>query len=133
MTDKEKLKAIEDAIGSPLDNDYCFDEIIRVLEAQPDPHPLGSVPCMQATDDEWREFWEAHGFICLDWEGWVKPLKKPSGVDRYLGIERRMDGVTYRFWARREGAPLPGNPATLGEALDAVNELSATKIMGGWA
>jgi len=165
MTDKEKLKAIEDAIGSPLDPEYCFDEIFRILEAkpdptkmpewmerqfdnaektvaswpeskriaagiaQPDPHPLASMRFDEATPEQFREFWEAAGFAigAHDKKMWAdKPL---NGVTDELTV---FQGGMITLWSGDSDIHI-ASPLTFQEALDALNELAATKIMGGWA
>jgi hypothetical protein len=129
MTDKEKLKAIKDAIGSPLNNGLCFDEIIRVLNDEPDPHPLGSVRFDEATEEQFAEFWEAAGFVI--------------GGNTHVGIwaDKLVNGFPDELTVSKNGAIDMyagatsihlGRLPTFQEALDALNELAATKIMGGW-
>jgi hypothetical protein len=99
-------------------------------QAQPDPHPLGSVRFDEATEEQFVEFWGATGFMPLDWEGRSKPLANGGRLKPMLSVE--FGGLI--LYAMVGGAiPLPVRFATFQEALDALNELAATKIMGGWA
>jgi hypothetical protein len=99
-------------------------------QAQPDPHPLGSVRFDEATEEQFREFWGAAGFVIGGSENegiWADKLvngfpdeltvSKNGAIDMYAG------GTSISL----------GRLATFQEALDALNELAATKIMGGWA
>lgn len=128
MTDKEKLKAIEDAIGSPLDPEYCFDEIIRVLEAKPDPHPLGSVRFDEARAKEdkhkdFLEFFGAHGFEFEMDRSFYIAGKKAKRASLEFGVDV--------FGSVMVGA-IRVKAETFGEALRLLNEVAGTEMMGGW-
>jgi hypothetical protein len=109
----------------------CAQEsVLDILDAQPDPHPLGSVRFDEATEEQFREFWEAAGFVIGGSENegiWADKLV--NGFPDELTVSK--NGAIDMY----EGATsiYLGRLATFQEALDALNELAATKIMGGWA
>lgn len=120
---------LRSALGSMLDPEYCFDEIIRVLNDEPHPHPLASMRFDEATPEQFREFWEAAGFVI--------------GGNAHVGIwaDKLVNGFPDELTVSKNGAIdmyegatsiYLGRLATFQEALDALNELAATKIMGGW-
>jgi hypothetical protein len=143
MTDAERLNMIREACRDGLADAksipedqfmagvyYSFGKILDILESQPDPHPLGSVRFGEATEEQFREFWEAAGFVI--------------GGNAHVGIwaDKLVNGFPDELTVSKNGAIdmyegatsiYLGRPATFQEALDALNELAATKIMGGWA
>jgi hypothetical protein len=147
MTDAERLAKIREwaeglvgSAGPGPETDYqdCCDrasecaafEVLQILEAQPDPHPLGSVRFDEATEEQFREFWEAAGFVI--------------GGNAHVGIwaDKLVNGFPDELTVSKNGAIdmyegatsiYLGRLATFQEALDALNELAGTKIMGGWA
>jgi hypothetical protein len=143
MTDAERLNMIREACRDGLADAksipedqfmagvyYSFGKILDILESQPDPHPLGSVRFDEATEEQFREFWEAAGFVIGGSENegiWADKLV--NGFPDELTVSK--NGAIDMY----EGATsiYLGRFTTFQEALDALNELAATKIMGGWA
>ena len=98
-------------------------------QAQPETHPLGSVRFDEATEEQFREFWEAAGFV-------IGGNYKAMWAEKFLNGFPDEITVFPRGWitlfSGDTGTSLGLSP-TFQEALDALNELAATKIMGGWA
>jgi hypothetical protein len=140
MTDAERLNMIREACRDGLADAksipedqfmagvyYSFGKILDILESQPDPHPLGSVRFGEATEEQFREFWEAAGFTSV--HGWFE--RTVAGAPDDVTIYD--DGKASLWGGRSSSEVFLGKFATFQEALDALNELAATKIMGGWA
>jgi hypothetical protein len=143
MTDAERLNMIREACRDGLADAksipedqfmagvyYSFGKILDILESQPDPHPLGSVRFDEATEEQFREFWEAAGFVIGGSENegiWANRLV--NGFPDELTVLSRGNLTLYSGSVE----VFLDRAATFQEALDALNELAATKIMGGWA
>lgn len=103
--------------------------VLEILEAQPDPHPLASVR-FGSSLDQFKKYWEAQGFEVVG--GWARRFVS----DGENGLVVYHDGdlyVHYRVRDLEDGqslCPFIPRPSTYGDAL---NELTSTKIMGGWA
>jgi hypothetical protein len=143
MTDAERLNMIREACrdgladAKPIPEDqfmagvyYSFGKVLDILDAQPDPHPLGSVRFDEAREEQFREFWSAAGFLIRGSENesiWAD--KWVNGFPDELTVFPRGNLTLYAGGTEFFLGRLP----TFQEALDALNELAATKIMGGWA
>jgi hypothetical protein len=140
MTDAQRLAKIREACRDGLADAksipedqfmagvyYSFGKILDILESQPDPHPLGSVRFDEATEEQFREFWEAAGFVI-----------ESDYAERYL-VGDRVNLTIFQYGQAfmcddcDDIEMLLNYFPTFQEALDALNELAATKIMGGWA
>lgn len=145
MTDAEKLAKIREWMGSPMTEEFLNDhtapyylgyrcghdlakyEVGNILNAQPDPHPLGSVRFDEATEEQFKEFWKAAGFESA--QHWAQ--KFLAGDERTLAVFK---SGRISLCDECSGAEFDLSfEATFQEALDALNELAETKIMGGWA
>jgi hypothetical protein len=145
MTDAERLAKIREwtqgeQSPAPVMTEYldgfaegygCAQEsVLDILDEQPDPHPLGSVRFDEATEEQFKEFWEAAGFVIKGSENegtWADKLV--NGFPDELTVFPRGNLTLYAGGTEF----FLGRLATFQEALDALNELAATKIMGGWA
>jgi hypothetical protein len=150
MTDAGRWNALKrwaqlELAGCVIENDadrghaHAFKDVLTAIktleaqpdDAQPDPHPLGSVRFDEATPEQFRDFWGTAGFATADQDFssvWRRQRSTGSGQKVYI----YEDGVI--LWGDNWLNPVskPMFP-TFQEALDALNELAATKIMGGWA
>jgi hypothetical protein len=136
MTDAERLRAIKSVFSSAKSTAAALLAIQDILDAAPkisvaqlDPYPLGSVRFDEATEDQFVEFWEAAGFV-------IGTHAKKMWADRSLnGVTDELtvfQGGMITLWSGDSDIHI-ASPLTFQEALDALNELAATKIMGGWA
>lgn len=149
MTDAERLAKIREwvtgelrspHIATPYDTGVIHgygsaqESVLDILDAQPDPHPLGSVRFDEATEEQFVEFWGAAGFGANKWfwEGHLKQLRSSSDIGKGLLVEPN-GLLSYATERMTIALPQHYSFATFQEALDALNELAGTKIMGGWA
>ena len=88
---------------------------------------LRDIKFADATPEQFREFWEGEGWIVASSNGTF-----PTFACKYVRLG------SYRVEIREHGLvyfneSFTSTFTTFGEALDAMNELANTKIMGGWA
>jgi hypothetical protein len=141
MTDAERLAKIREwtqgeQSPAPVMTEYldgfaggyesAQESVLGILDAQPDPHPLGSVRFDEATEEQFKEFWEAAGFTSV--EGWFE--RTVAGAPDDLTV---YDDGKVSLWGGSAGIDevFLGRFSTFQEAQEFLDKMA--ELLGGWA